>query len=50
MALWEGYLDQEKQRFLSLNSEIAVVEAQINSAVYRLFGLTEEEIEFMDRL
>lgn len=50
LELWEGYLNQEKNRLMGLNAEIAHVEAQLNQVVYRIFGLTEEEIALIEQL
>lgn len=50
LELWEGYLNQEKDRFFSINSNIAIAEAQLNYAVYRVLGLTEEDAEFLEKL
>lgn len=50
LELWEGYLNQEKDRVFHINAQLAHVEAQLNQVVYRVLGLTEEEIELMERL
>lgn len=49
LELWDGYLKQEKDRLQELNTQIAHVEAQLNQVVYRIFGLSEEEIALIER-
>jgi len=44
---WEPYLAVKKSEVDALRRELADVEAEINDRVYRLFSLTEDEIELL---
>ncbi|MCR5621909.1 MAG: hypothetical protein K6G18_08630 [Treponema sp.] len=41
---WEEYFNSYKSDLTALQDEIARTDAEINSAVYALYGLTLEEI------
>jgi type I restriction-modification system DNA methylase subunit len=43
-AEWEDYFNEQKQKALSLKSEIDNTDREIDRMVYELYGLTEEEI------
>ncbi len=45
---WEDWLKTEKAEIARLSAEITRNEAQINAIVYRLFELTDEEIQLLE--
>ncbi|RJX30154.1 MAG: hypothetical protein C4516_09840 [Oxalobacter sp.] len=47
IEMWEGFLNEAKYEFNRINSDIARGERQIDFAVCHMFGLGEEEIEFI---
>lgn len=47
-AEWEDYFLQEQQKANSIKSEIDKLDAEIDALVYRLYGLTEEEIKIVE--
>ena len=49
LELWENYLEQEKQKVIKLNADIAHAERQIEEAVYAIFGLTKDEIKLIEQ-
>lgn len=47
-SAWEHYLEAERAKVLALDAEIARLEAELDRAVYTLFGLTESEIALLE--
>ncbi|MEX0810736.1 MAG: TaqI-like C-terminal specificity domain-containing protein [Chitinophagales bacterium] len=47
-AEWMQYFNEQKQKARELKSEINRVEEEINQMVYKLYGLTEEEIKVVE--
>ncbi|WP_026988880.1 Eco57I restriction-modification methylase domain-containing protein, partial [Fodinicurvata fenggangensis] len=45
---WEDWINRDRAEIARLTAEIAQVEAQINSIVYDLFELTEEEVSLLE--
>lgn len=45
---WQDYFEREQQKRTELNSEIAVLENELNQQVYALFKLTAEEIALIE--
>ena len=45
---WETWINRDKAEIARLSAEIAKCEAQINSQVYALFDLTDEEITLLE--
>lgn len=43
-AQWMVYFGEQKQKPLAFQSEINRIDAEIDALVYKLYGLTEEEI------
>lgn len=46
---WEDYFTKEQIKALSIQSEINATDKEIDQMVYQLYGLTEEEIEVVER-
>lgn len=46
---WEDYFTKEQTKALSIQSEINATDKEIDQMVYQLYGLTEEEIEVVER-
>jgi len=46
---WEDYFTQEATKVLALKNEIDTTDKAIDKMVYELYGLTEEEIEIVDK-
>jgi hypothetical protein len=47
-AEWMAYFNEQKQKALTLQSEINRIDAEIDRLVYALYGLTEEEIRIVE--
>ncbi|MCD4675824.1 MAG: hypothetical protein K8S18_07480, partial [Desulfobacula sp.] len=47
-AEWMQYFNEQKQKAQELKSEIERVDAEIDKMVYKLYGLTEEEIKIVE--
>ncbi len=47
-ADWQHYYDQQKEKVLEVQSQIALLNKEIDQMVYELYGLTEEEIEIVE--
>ena len=47
-AEWMQYFNEQKQKAQEIKSEINRVDAEIDKMVYRLYGLTEEEIKIVE--
>ena len=45
---WEDWINRDRAEIARLTAEIAQAEAQIDSIVYDLFGLTEDEIALLE--
>ena len=45
---WEDWIKRDRAEIVRLTAEIAQAEAQINSIVYELFELTEDEIALLE--
>jgi hypothetical protein len=50
MQMWDDFLQSGKDELNWLSSEIVRVERQLDMVVYRMFGLNEEEIEYLDQI
>ena len=48
-ADWEDYFLQEQKKALDCQSKIQTTDKEIDQMVYQLYGLTEEEIEIVER-
>ena len=48
-ADWEDYFLQEQKRALDCQSKVHTTDKEIDQMVYELYGLTEEEIEIVER-
>lgn len=48
-AEWADYFDQEKSKALEIQSKIAATDKEIDQMVYELYGLSEEEIELIEK-
>ncbi|MGB3452835.1 MAG: N-6 DNA methylase [Moheibacter sp.] len=46
---WEDYFTKEQTKALSIQSEINATDKEIDQMVYQLYGLTEEEIEVVEK-
>ena len=46
-AEWEDYFLTEKAKALTINSEIEIINNEIDQMVYQLYELTEEEIDLI---
>ena len=47
-AEWEDYFLQEQQKAITLKNEIDATDKAIDSMVYELYGLTQDEIEIVE--
>jgi type I restriction-modification system DNA methylase subunit len=47
-AEWEDYFLQEQQKALELKTKIDATDKEIDTMVYELYGLTQEEIEIVE--
>lgn len=47
-AEWMTYFNEQKEKALTLQSEINRLDAEIDQMVYELYGLTEEEIRIVE--
>lgn len=47
-AEWEDYFLQEQQKANAIKTEINKLDAEIDTLVYNLYGLTEEEIKIVE--
>lgn len=45
---WEDYFNEYKKDLLSLKDEIEKTDNEINKMVYKLYGLTKEEIKIIE--
>jgi len=48
-AEWEGYFEQEQSKVLSIQQRIDTTDKEIDKMVYQLYGLSDEEIEIVER-
>ena len=48
-AEWEDYFLQEKTKALACQSNIQATDREIDQMVYELYGLSEEEIEVVEK-
>lgn len=48
-AEWEDYFLQEQKRALDCQSKITTTDKEIDQMVYQLYGLTDEEIEIVEK-
>lgn len=48
-AEWEDYFLQEQQKALALKQQIETTDKEIDKMVYELYGLTDEEIEIVEK-
>ncbi|MEZ4928878.1 MAG: hypothetical protein R2777_02550 [Chitinophagales bacterium] len=47
-AEWEDYFLTEQQKVLTIKNKIDTTDAEIDQMVYKLYGLTEEEIKIVE--
>ncbi len=47
-AEWENYFDQQKEKVLEIQSQVACINEEIDQMVYQLYGLTEDEIAIVE--
>jgi type I restriction-modification system DNA methylase subunit len=47
-AEWMAYFNEQKTKALSLQSDITLLDREIDALVYELYGLTEEEIRIVE--
>ena len=47
-AEWEDYFLQESKKGLGLKAEIKTIDAEINSMIYELYELNEEEFKMVE--
>jgi len=47
-AEWEDYFLQEQQKAIELKTQIEITDNEIDSMIYELYGLTEEEIKIVE--
>lgn len=47
-AEWEDYFLQESKKALALKTDIDTADKEIDAMVYKLYGLTEEEIGIVE--
>ncbi|NOR45339.1 MAG: hypothetical protein GQ534_07100 [Candidatus Delongbacteria bacterium] len=45
---WEDYFNSYKNEINTIQAEIAKTDEEIDEMVYRLYGLTEEEVEIVE--
>ncbi|MEZ5537860.1 MAG: hypothetical protein R3F02_19830 [Thiolinea sp.] len=46
---WEEYFDEQKQKVQQYSYQLAGKEAELNQAVYELFGLDAEEVMLLEQ-
>ena len=46
---WEAYLKKNSAQWRKLSAEIEAAERQIDTIVYRLFDMTADEIQLLER-
>ena len=46
---WEDYFTQEATKVLALKNETDITDKTINTMVYKLYGLSDEEIEIVEK-
>ena len=44
---WEDYFDEYKEGIIKLQKQVKEIDTEINQMVYKLYGLTNEEIELI---
>lgn len=49
-AEWEDYFNQEKAKAQNLQTEITKTDKEIDQMVYELYGLSEEEIQIVEKI
>lgn len=47
-AEWADYFDQEKSKALEIQSKIATTDREIDQMVYKLYGLSDEEVKILE--
>lgn len=47
-AEWEAYFLAEQQKALEIQNKITTTDKEIDALVYKLYGLTEEEIRIVE--
>ncbi len=47
-AEWEDYFNTEAKKMLAIESEINTTDKAIDEMVYKLYGLTEDEIAIVE--
>lgn len=47
-AVWESYFIQEAQKANEIRARIETTDKEIDQMVYKLYGLTEEEIKIVE--
>ncbi len=50
IQMWENFLDDAKYQLNKINIDITDAERKLNMTVYAMFELTEEEMEYLDKL
>ena len=45
---WEDYFNEYKKDLLNLSNQIEKTDNEINQMVYKLYGLTTEEIQIIE--
>jgi len=48
-AEWEDYFNQESKKALEIKNQINATDKQIDQMVYELYGLTQEEIDIVEK-
>ena len=46
---WEQYLEEKRTEVDSLSRQLNDAESELNDRIYRLFDLTADEIELLER-
>ena len=49
-AEWEDYFLQESKKALALKTDIDTTDKEIDAMVYKLYGLSEEEIKIVENI
>jgi len=47
-AEWEDYFSQEATKVLAIKNEIDITDKAIDTMVYELYGLSEEEVDLVE--
>jgi type II restriction/modification system DNA methylase subunit YeeA len=47
-AEWEEYFMQEQKKALDIKTKIGATDKEIDQMVYKLYGLTEDEIKIVE--